>query len=363
MKHGIVGRITEGNFRYQGWPSVCRDERGVLYAVCSGHRLAHICPFGKNLMYVSYDDGVTWSCPIIVNDTVLDDRDAGILSLGDGKMLLSWFDLPKSYFLDQEERLCNGRTFRGEKGLFQGILDQWKNTPEEELQSGSFIRLSDNHGLTWSPAIRVPVTAPHGPNRMKNGDLIYLGKCMDRVYSNAEGIVLSFSHDNGLTWGECVTLPFPESVSPHWCHEPHIAELADGTLLAATRVHENGTDRGENFTVYLSRSKDGGKTWSVAEPTGWCGSPPHIYVHSTGAVIITYARRMNEFGTRGRVSFDNGKTWSQEIILSSGPDGDLGYPCTTECSDSSLLTVYYQRVPEDRVDSILQTTWNLSEVK
>ena len=61
MKHGIVGRFTSGYFRYQGWPTVARAEDGTLYAACSGHRLDHVCPFGKNLMYVSHDDGKTWS--------------------------------------------------------------------------------------------------------------------------------------------------------------------------------------------------------------------------------------------------------------------------------------------------------------
>ena len=110
MKHGIVGRIKEGNFRYHGWPSVCRDENGVLYAVCSGHRLGHVCPYGKNIMYISRNDGETWSCPIIVNDTALDDRDAGIVPMGNGRLLLSWFNLPRSFFLNQESALVRGRS-------------------------------------------------------------------------------------------------------------------------------------------------------------------------------------------------------------------------------------------------------------
>ena len=40
-------------------------------------------------------------------------------------------------------------------------------------------------------------------------------------------------------------------------------------------------------------------------------------------------------------------------------DGDLGYPATVELSDGSLFTVYYQRVPGDRQDSILYTRWEL----
>ena len=42
-------------FKYNGWPSVCKDDRGVLYAVASSMRLSHVDPCGKNCMYMSYD--------------------------------------------------------------------------------------------------------------------------------------------------------------------------------------------------------------------------------------------------------------------------------------------------------------------
>ncbi len=362
MKHGIVGRITTGHFRYQGWPSVCRDENGTLYAVCSGHRLAHVCPYGKNIMYVSRDDGETWSCPIIVNDTALDDRDAGIVSMGNGKMLLSWFNLPRSFFLNNEVGWIKGKTHHYEIMLFKAMIDQLRVLPEEEARSGSFVKLSNNSGMTWSEAIQVPVTAPHGPAFLKNGNLLYVGKAMDENYTNARKILAAESIDGGISWNCVGELVYPENINIEWCHEPHVAELPDGTLLAATRIHESGSVQGSCFTVYLSRSKDGGKTWDVAEPTGWCGSPPHVFVHSSGAVVVTYAKRMEGFGTKGRVSMDGGNTWSEEIEIGPiGPDGDLGYPCTTELSDGSLITVYYQRVEGDRVCSILYTKWSLSD--
>ena len=50
MKHTIIGRNTNGFYRYQGWPTVCKDENGVLYTVCSGNRLGHLCIFGKNYL-------------------------------------------------------------------------------------------------------------------------------------------------------------------------------------------------------------------------------------------------------------------------------------------------------------------------
>lgn len=78
MEFGIVGRTTEGFFKYQAWPTVARGEDGTLYAASSGHRLGHVCPFGKNYLYISTDEGKTWRGPQIINDTYMDDRDAGL---------------------------------------------------------------------------------------------------------------------------------------------------------------------------------------------------------------------------------------------------------------------------------------------
>ena len=59
--HGIVNRVQGSVFGYQGWPTVARDENGTLYAVVSGFRVQHVCPFGKTVMYISKNNGKTWT--------------------------------------------------------------------------------------------------------------------------------------------------------------------------------------------------------------------------------------------------------------------------------------------------------------
>lgn len=81
-------------------------------------------------------------------------------------------------------------------------------------------------------------------------------------------------------------------------------------------------------------------------------------------MILTYGRRKRPFGQRARVSTDGGRTWGAEIVLNDqGLEGDLGYPATAELADGSLITVYYQRLPEDRRCSILYTKWSLNEME
>ena len=98
---GIVYRNPDSFFGYCGWPSVCQDENGTLYAAYSGFRGSHICPFGKTCLTRSHDGGKTWTIPAIVNDTWLDDRDAGILSLGGKRLLITWFTNPADTYTGQ----------------------------------------------------------------------------------------------------------------------------------------------------------------------------------------------------------------------------------------------------------------------
>ena len=67
MEFGVVSRITDGYFKYQAWPTVAKDEKGVLYVGTSGHRLGHVCPFGKNYLYISRDDGKTWEGGLLLD--------------------------------------------------------------------------------------------------------------------------------------------------------------------------------------------------------------------------------------------------------------------------------------------------------
>ena len=81
--------VEEG--RYVGWPTVCRLANGEILAVFSGDRDEHICPHGKVQMIRSGDDGETWSQPVTIADGPIDDRDAGIVQLPNGEIVVTYF--------------------------------------------------------------------------------------------------------------------------------------------------------------------------------------------------------------------------------------------------------------------------------
>ena len=357
-EHGIINR-AQGMYGYKGWPTVTKDGGGRLYAVCSDYRMHHICPFGKTGMYISDDEGKTWSPPIIINDTALDDRDAGILPVGGKKLLMTWFTHPAELFAKSYGAYIKNDCSPDEALIALAQMASWKNLPEAEAKGGSYIRLSDDGGMTWGETIRVPVSAPHGPNILKDGSLIYLGKEVYSYGAEKPGAVAAYeSKDSGLTWSRLCEIGVPEGFTLDNFHEPHVAEMPDGTLLGVIRAQGSPSYRG--FTVFKCFSYDKGHTWTTPESLDVCGSPPHLLVHSSGAVICVFGRRETPYGERAAVSYDNGKTWPDEYVLFSGaPDGDLGYPSSVELADGSILTVYYQKYENDSKCSLMYTKWRL----
>ena len=372
LKQGLVFRASEGPFRYQAWPSICQDEDGVLYAAWSGLRAQHVCPFGKNLMSVSRDGGESWSCPIVINDSWLDDRDAGLTYLGDGKMALTYFCHPASVYRTIWRNWIVGDAEPQFKPLIEGFLESYASYTPEQDRSGSFIRLSGDYGKSWGAPIKMPITAPHGPAKTLGGRLLYLGtefnglphrydasfpETEDNVpLEDRDRIFLYESFDDGKTWEKLSKLPL-DSVTKEYKRlcEPHVVELPGGELIAAIRA-ENSEAVGR-FSLYFASSKDGGKTWGTPWAFDRIGSPPHLLLRKDGSVVVTYGRRAAPFGIRASISYDGCRTFGEEFILSETHCGDLGYPATAELADGSLVTVYYQPYEKDNRTSIFFTKW------
>ncbi len=351
----VIYRNMDTFFRHCGWPSVCIDEEGVLYAACSGLRMAHVCPFGKSLLFKSFDGGKTWSVPMLVNDTWLDDRDTGLVYLGGKSILLTWFTHPTEKYLEWRDRLPAG---------CQSILDQYPTIPKGHDKGGSFVRVSHDGGFSWGKTVQVPVSSPHGPALLKDGRRLYLGKEMYAADGLARDCVAAYeSRDGGTTWTRLCELDKPASDSWVLYDEPHAIELDNGRILGGIRWE--GPNDAPHPCIHLTHSDDGGKTVSPMRPTdlpGTSHTPPHFLRHSSGALILTYGRRAQPFGERAAVSYDNGETWADEYILRQDePNGwsDLGYAATAELPDGSLLTVYYQACKGDPMPSLLCTHWSL----
>lgn len=355
MQFGIIGRTADGFFRYQGWPTAAMDDQGSLYAASSGHRLGHVCPFGKNYLYISHDRGESWLGPVIVNDSYMDDRDSGLVAWGEGQLLLSWFAHPQDLYT-QRETINPSVNFP----LSKAARQEWAALSQEEMAYGAYVKRSRDGGKTWGPRVRVPVSAPHGPIRRADGSFLYLGKAFHSTNPACENgrIYALESRDDGSTWQVLGCVPLPPQIDGLRLCEPHVTVLPNGSLLGAIRL--NRLDKSTDNTILTTVSRDGGKTWSIPQHTGIEGAPPHLLLHSSGVVIMSYGRRLAPYGQRARLSHDGGMTWGEEIVIGPpSPDWDHGYPSSVELPDGSIFTSYYQKFLGDSYTSVLSTRWEL----
>ena len=360
-KHGIVCSVENGPGNYFGWPSVARLEDGTIVAGASGLRWDHICPFGKSVLCYSKDQGETYGDLQIVHDDMIDNRDVGITALGGQKFGITWFSM------DIRRYDMNRRMTPENSAACQAYMDTWKNDTVDALM-GSWTMLTEDGGKSWTRPIRVPVSAPHGYIVLKDGSLGYLGKRFREDSRGPDGDVqYAVSEDGGYTWQIRGTVPIPEDDYLQNYHEPHVIELKDGSLMGVIRYHikrrhQDGTTHGEGLDTCLTFSKDGGCTWTEPRRMHVGGSPPHLLRHSSGAIVMVYGWRELGYGQRAVVSYDEGQTWSEELIIrDDGERDDLGYPCSIELEDGSIYTVYYQPLPGKRAASVLWSRWELPE--
>jgi Neuraminidase (sialidase) len=356
VTHGVVCSLPNDPFGYFGWPSIASQSDGTICVVASGLRQGHVCPWGRTTICKSKDYGKTWSYPLVINNTPMDDRDAGIVSLGGKRLAVTWFTSNSRYLF---------RGNRNEDGTWKNpklgqVLDQW--TAEDIAKySASWIRVSED-GEYWGEMRKAPINSPHGFIVLKDKSWLYFGKewkffgeGLDMYISDNTPICAARSTDEGRTWEMLGAVPLHEGVNNNQCHEAHVVELPNGDLLGAIRVEGP-------FRVCLSRSSDGGKTWSTLEETGCMGSPPHLLRHSSGAIVCAYGYRKEPFGERCMISYDNGKTWEKDIVIfNDAPNPDLGYPASCELPDGSIITVYYQKPDAQSRCSILYSKWQLPD--
>ena len=345
--------------RYLAWPTIARREDGELLVVFSGEREEHACPYGKTQLIRSADDGVTWSEPVTIADTPLDVRDAGILVLRSGVIVVSSFTVPTWSRLDGFRKTYPAEQVDG----WQRYLDTVSHT-ERQRWLGNWTRRSTDGGCTWEEPVDSIASAPHGPIQLRDGRLLFLG--VDAPGEPPYRLLAVESVDEGRSWRRIGTVPL--SATDHAVAEPHPAELPDGRLVCLWRYQPE--ELTEHRYLRQTESDDGGRTWTETHATAILGYPAHLLTLRSGALLATYGRRVPPMGHRACLSHDGGASWDseQEIVLrDDAPDvelpwpasWDLGYPATVELAAGELLTVYYQIAPSDLKPSIHATRWSL----
>lgn len=343
FKEKVVIGKEKSIHNYFAWPSIARLRDGRIAVVCSGFRLRHICPFGKVCISFSDDECESFSKPVPVIDTALDDRDGGILPFGEGGVIVTSFN--NSIQFQRQEN----------SGDPYALAYLEKVTAEEEKNAlGSEFVLSFDNCNSFSDIFHSPITSPHGPCELKDGTILWVGTAFkegEYAPKEKQGVLCYKVNTDGSMEhvGE-----IPDNESLEFC-EPYMIECDDGSLICHIRA-----DR--DFTLYQSESYDKGKTWSVPHPilekNG--GAPAHIIRHSSGVLISAYSYREYPYGIKVMFSHDNGKSWDTDyMIYKNKVSDDLGYPATIELKDGSLFTVFYAHKSEDEPAEILGIRWKI----
>ncbi len=401
-KDGVIEKITEKTavtfhdaktgeaytsellLAYHGWPTVVQDEEGVLYTAASGNRLGHVDPFGETCLYVSRDKGETWEKSVInssvESEDFVDYRDTGLLYLGKGRMLLTYFTHNSNVYTNGNDKLWvewKELANEADPRNADAIIKCWEKKP---WYSGSYVKFSNDYGKTWSAPQRTEVNSPHGPTLLKDGTLLYVGRHYASI-SSQRGVISYDEKGNiiDIQWEArkeiADSLKYCTETEEICLCEPHAIELESGRLLVAIRVQNTIEGRAKDselcytgFCIYVCYSDDGGETWTMKDQLRLAGSPPHLLEVEKDVIVMSCAERWNNApdhpatcGEHAYVSHDGGESWSEQLVVSKGPNGDCGYPATVLLSKEGkvcrLFTVYYQN---DKVTTNLYcTTWEL----
>lgn len=340
----IVMSNPKSHHNYFAWPTVARLQDGKIVVGASGFRLQHICPFGKAVISYSFDEGEHFTPPAPVIDTPLDDRDVGLCPFGEHGLIFTSFNNAADF----QKKFNTGNDY------VQRYLE--RVTKEEEAAClGSHFCISRDDGITFGDLIPSPVTSPHGPTALKNGNILWVGNRFDDFSANLAVVRIDPETGSSEFVGE-IRSDDPDLIL---C-EPHMIELPDGRLLC----HIRGEGKGW-FTVYQSVSEDGGKNWTKPEMIldETAGSPPHLLLLSSGEILSVYGRRTAPCGIMAAVSTDGGKSWEKDLRIYRAMTDvwDLGYPATVEGKDGSLLTVFYAPISENGPCVIFGQKWCLEE--
>lgn len=355
-----VIRGKDSVFNYFAWPTAVKTTDGRIIVGASGFRKRHVDPYGKAVIAESTDGGRTYSEPRAVIDTRLDDRDTGLLSFGDNGLIVTSFNNAVSFQRYQALWVGNIKERDSVLTYLDGI-----SAAEEARDKGSLYRISRDGGKTFGEIHKSPVTSPHGPNKLKNGEILWVG-----AYFGASGSPERHGIECWRLDPDDETMEYVGTIDPVIDRdgeylgntEPYFIELENGDLLCHIRAEKQKAEFYQ-FTLYQSISSDGGKTWSkpvqILPDCG--GAPAHLIRHSSGVLISVFGYRHMPFEIRAIVSEDEGANWSEPITIHSDKiSPDMGYPTSVELENGDILTVYYCHDSETSPAMIRQVRWRLA---
>ncbi len=190
------------------------------------------------------------------------------------------------------------------------------------------LKRSDDAGLSWSERLPVP------DNWSTSLEVPTIHRVVDRLgvkrlilFSGLYPIRMAVSEDDGQTWSPLAPIGDFGGIVAMSC----LGRLKNGDYLAMFhddgRFLRNGGERKRPITLYQTRSRDGGLTWSEPEAVarhaeadlcepGWIRS---LDGKRIAVLLRENSRRFNSFVI---FSDDEGETWTEPAQLPATLTGD-----------------------------------------
>jgi sialidase-1 len=317
---------TEGHKTYR-IPAIIKNKQGHLLAFAEG-RVHGSGDFGdiNIVLKISRDQGRTWSALQTLVD--YDNLQAGN---------------PTPVLDASDPRFPKGRLF-----LFYNT----GNNHENEIREGKGLRevwykTSTDGGVTWSAAVNI-TSQVHRPNKPPT----YAFKEDWRHYANGPGHALQFSqgshagrilvaanHSEGprgergsdyrahsfFTDDHGDSFHIGESISIPGSNESSASEISGGWLMMNIR-----NQRGDIRQRIVGISQDGGNSWAETYfdpqlPDPVCEGSILTIGQAKGKNILAFSnaadiKRRDQLTLR--ISYDDGKTWPQSILIAKGTSED-----------------------------------------
>ncbi len=339
---------TESHHAYFAWPTIARLQNGQICVGASGYRVEHICPFGKGVLAFSDDNGETYTKPVPVIDTVLDDRDVGLTVFGKSGLIVTSFNNTLEF---QRENMPQTRE------CFDYINSVSAEAEAEAL--GVPFRISNDCGKSFGKIYKSPISSPHGPIELNDGTVLWVGR-IQGIHNHIEAHTIDTNTGEMALRGDMELYKYEEFKDIYF-YEPNATQLENGKIICHLRAENNDETL---FTLYQTISLNNGATWSKPQQIARddSGAPAHLFMHSSGVLISTFSHRSRPYGIWAIFSTDGGESWSDESVIFEGKDSDdLGYPSTIELPNGDLITAFYTRENDYVPALIMQQKWSFEK--
>jgi hypothetical protein len=246
--------------------------------------------------------------------------------------------------------------------------------PETEgcLPMAILLAESADGGRTWSEWRDVPMPEEIGPPSLTSPLLpladgrLALSVETNKTYEDRskwlQRVVFFHSNDGGLKWVGPVTAGAdPTGRIFNW--DQRAAVAPDGRIPAFVWTYDNESCR--YLDIHRRISRDGGFTWSPAEPLGFADQPSRPAILPDGRVVLAWVDRFGSRSIRARLAADVEASFdpASEVVIyqheSKKPEGisdtagllgdmqlwSFGLPFAEVLPEGDVLVVHYGGMP------------------